>query len=331
MRDSWYILQYFIWRGIGYGLAFAALLGVTLYPLSDIPSFLQRGGIVGLIVGILLALGVYRYNIYAANKELAFEDYQATLTRGAGLLITIITAIPLYFLFAPLAGIVAAYLANDYTENHAPTAIKRKQNTEHLQQYNRKQAVMRVYFDKFYKRAKPLVKITLFGLSALSVGIALNNILRSAEVDFVRYLALVSGAVATFAMVWLGVVFLLVPNFLLIAFLIQMLNQSVFSPTLSLSAYRKRLMVVSAILPLLSLPLVSQFVHPFMAVIILIVVGRVAALTARDYTDWYFEGDAIDKAKPDASRLAEMDTDDEADMPNLEIVQKTAAIEKRKA
>jgi hypothetical protein len=321
MLSGWRTIWYFLWRGGAYGAVFGAIAGTFIIPIYLSMIGLAWGAIIGLVMGTPLGIGIHFYNRRAYSQQMDFDEYQSNLVTGAGIATTLITALPLAVLLAPMAGLAAAYITHRYAEDHAHHIIKRKNEglLPDTQSHMEKKGTVSKFSDYFLAKSKciyyaGLVIVTLAGLFAPAITmnidlgrITLGNIawlialIVGWSIYFQALVMLVGGSVGVF---------------------IQILNRVVFSPEWTPEQYKRWVMVSAGLFTLVITPIVGLIVGaPILAII--------AMLAARDYADWYFEGEEIDKAKRDASRLAEgeIDMDAEADMP----VQETATMEKRNA
>ena len=290
MLSGWRTIWYFLWRGGAYGAVFGAIAGTFIIPFYLSMIGMAWGAVVGLVMGTLLGIGVHFYNRRAYRQQMEFEEYQTNLVTGAELATVIITALPLAVLLAPMAGLAAAYVTHRYTEDHAHHIIKRKNEglLPDTQSHMEKKGTVDKFFTFFSPRTKwvYLVGVGVILLGGIIVEIAAPNnsslgLIFSFTVGWSFYVALVN-------------LFVGFTN----GIFIQMLNRVVFSPEWTPEQYKRWVMVSAGLFTLVITPVVGLFIGaPILAVL--------AMLAARDYADWYFEGETIDKAKRDASRLAE--------------------------
>jgi hypothetical protein len=243
-----------------------------------------------------------------------FEDYQKNLVTGAGVATALITALPLAILLAPVAGLAAAYITHRYAEDHAQHIIKRKNEglLPNAQSHMEKQGTVDKFYDFFAAKSK---KVYLLGMVLAGIAGLLYPLLNTGGATIITTSELIWWLIA--AIVAWNIYYMLITVFLslTVGLFIQMLNRVVFSPEWTQEQYKRWVMVSSGLFTLVITPVAGLFFGaPILAII--------AMLAARDYADWHFEGELIDKAKRDASRLTEGYTDsdeevaDEAEMPD---------------
>jgi len=278
MKSGFSTIWYFLWRGTGYGILLGALAGTFVYPI--IATFVAGmwGGGVGLVMGLLLGIGVHFYNRHAMHQQVEFEAYQNNLVFGAGLATALVTALPLFLFFAPVAGLAAAYVTHRYAEDHASSIAKRKNESLQLdaQSHMERPGVISKVTETTVSKSKWLIGLAVIAALVLN----LVDIASSPFRDFSLFEVLVPSISLGIAVV-LGSVIVSGAVGLANGIMIQFLNRVYFKSDISGQAYKRRVMAFAAIFSLLISPVVTLGIGaPLMALI--------AALAAGTYADWLF-------------------------------------------
>ena len=290
MLDSLRTIWYFTWRGLLYGAGLGGLAGTFVYPIIGTIFSFAWGGAVGLVMGILLGIGTHFYNRHAYNKQMDFDDYQSSLTTGAGLITAIVTALPLFFLLAPVAGLAAAYVSHRYAEDNGNHLMKRKNDARMDANLSlERKGGLNKFGNYFWQKARYVL------FAGMGIFFVLGGLIANSEVPQNLLNTVFSAfgfALGTFIVgsLIIGITSATVGTFL------QMLNRVAFSPEWTLEQYKRRAMIFSGLFTLVITPVVGLGIGaPILAII--------AALAARNYADWVYEDIAVESAKLDASRL----------------------------
>lgn len=284
--------RYFIPKFLGYGTALGALFGGLTYPILGAFVGAPWGFVGGLFLGILMGIGVPIYNRFFASKDP--ETYQTQLAFGAGLVATVVMALPLLFIYSLVAGLVTAYVTHQYAEDPTMKGEKRKHSVDAAQKRD----------NVFSNAAKALMsKANYFiGLTVILAMLAYTaNAFYYPFVTF-RWVELIflglGGAIYGFIVAS----FVAAVN----AIFIVMVNRLFFDPEMSKSQYKARIVPLVGVLTLfLSMVVTFGIGAPFAAI--------AGAFGASKYADWYYEMDAEEKAKRSIDNLLEGAFADEDD------------------
>ncbi len=279
--------RYFIPKFVGYGGALGTLFGALTYPIFGAFIGAPWGLLAGLLLGILMGIGVPIYNErYAPDNN---QQYQTQLTFGAGMLTILVMAIPLAFIYALPAGMVAAYVAHQYSDNPIAVHEKRKHSIDMAQKR-----------EKIFSQASNMFLSTGRYVIALGVLVA---ILGYSILSFLDPLT---------PFWWLAIPFItiggVIYGFIVVALIamanalfIVMANRLFFDVDMPKSQYKPRIIASVSVLTLfLSMIVTAGIGAPFAAI--------AGAFGAAKYADWYYEPDAEEKAKRSADRLTEDET-----------------------
>ncbi len=279
MRTQLQNILYFTLRLGGYGFLAGALFGSLIYPIFGAFMGVPLGLTAGIALGLLFGVGIPIYERYALTDNLDVEQYAGRLALGTGLIATFVSALPLAFIFAPVAGFTSAYVAHHYAYRRSPLAQKPKNDFFGSDHRQRRQGVVRrltrdILARSFYVSV-PAAAI-LFLMSAFG-----GNIL-------------VAVGAAIFTLIW-GTAFAWVIG-LINGFFIAFLNRLIFEPELTKEAYKRRVSTIVGVLTLFLGSIVTLGIGaPFAAV--------AAGFAANQYADWYY----AETEKPKRDKLKNSD------------------------
>ena len=279
--------RYFIPKFVGYGGALGTLFGALTYPIFGAFIGAPWGLLAGLLLGILMGIGVPIYNErYAPDNS---HQYQTQLTFGAGMLTILVMAIPLAFIYALPAGMVAAYMAHQYSDNPIAVHEKRKHNIDMSQKRER---VFPVAITSLFSKGLYVIPL---GIIMVLLGYAvLSNFEPFSTFDWIA-IPFISITGALYGFIIAAII--AITN----ALFIVMANRLFFDVDMPKSQYKPRIIASVSVLTLfLSMIVTAGIGAPFAAI--------AGALGAAKYADWYYEPDAEEKAKRSADRLTEDET-----------------------
>ncbi len=263
-------LAYFVPRMGGYGFLAGALFGALIYPGFGAFIGAPLGLTAGILLGIIFGIGITFYNIAALQDAADVDEYASRLAMGTGLIATVLSALPLAFIFAPVAGFTTAYVANRYAYEASPLAQKRKNDHFGAEDRHRRSGVVRQLTREILMKS-----VYVSGLAAV-----IFFLLGAAQSIFVAMSFFI------FSLIW-GTAFAGIIG-LVNGFFITFLNQLIFEPELSKEAYQRRVVAIVSVLTLFLSSIVTLGIGaPFAAF--------AAGAAARKYTDWYY--DAPEKEK----------------------------------
>lgn len=288
LSDIFQHWRYFVPRFAGYGLVLGGLFGGLTYPILGAVFGAPYGLIGGLVLGLLMGVGVPIYNRYFAPEDA--ETYQTKLTFGAAAVVTALTALPLFFIYSLVAGLVTAYITHQYAENPQQLGEKRKHSIDAYQRRDRVftnvTSAMMHYASYFIAI---VVTVAVLGYAALAYFDPFTTV-DGFELLLVGVGGVIYGSiVATFIAAINGL-------------FIVMVNRLFFDPEMSKSQYKARLIPLVSVLTLfLSMIVTLGIGAPFAAV--------VGGLGASKYADWYYEQDEEKAKNEDFSHLTTTDED----------------------
>lgn len=263
-RHIWHFLP----KLAGYGLILGGLFGALTYPVFGAIIGAPWGLAAGMLLAILMGIGIPVYNRYFADVE--SEDYQSRLTIGVGLMTTVIFALPLLFIYAPFAGITAAYLAHQYAETPS-FSEKRKHDL-----YQRRPKAMTRLATEILHKAKWVAGLGILAVLALfsweSPPIS--------DYFFIAILGVIYSAVTATSIAAINGVF------------VSFANRLYFSPDMPKSKYKIQVVTLVSVLTLFLSAIVTFGVGaPFAA--------AAAGWGAAKYADWYYDGEEEKKKRSD--------------------------------
>ncbi|MEL7432432.1 MAG: hypothetical protein AAFN11_00635 [Chloroflexota bacterium] len=273
--------RYFIPSFARYGVILGALFGALTYPILGLLVGAPWGLAAGLVLGILSGIGVPLYNRYAAPSD--DDAYQTQLTYGMGFLTLITMALPMLFIYALPAGLVAAFLGHEYAENRHHINIKRKNDKHDYQHFSRATTAM-------LSRGKYVVILGVaMGLLAF-IGIGVSDPFINVSVGSILGVGIVSTIYGTIVASVIAVV-----NAIFIVF-----ANRLFFADMPKEQYKPRLMGVVGILTLfLSMIVTAGIGAPIAAI--------AGALGAGKYADWRYS--QATQAEDIATRKAHLEDD----------------------
>ncbi|GAB5493841.1 MAG: hypothetical protein Phog2KO_40560 [Phototrophicaceae bacterium] len=281
--------RYFVPRLLGYGTVIGTLFGALTYPILGALVGAPWGFGAGLLMGILMGIGVPIYNELYAPDDSAI--YQTQLTFGAGMLTLIVMAIPMLFIYALPAGMVAAYLAHQYAENPPNQGEKRKHT---IDAYQKREKTFTMSANFLMGKAHYVVALGVFLAMAGALILELANgffpwfLLAMIAVGGTIYGYLIAGIIAV-----------------TVSLFVVMANRIFFDVDMPKSQYKPRIVASVAVLTLfLSMIVTAGIGAPFAAI--------AGAFGASKYADWYYELDDEEKAKRSADNLADDDSNNDA-------------------
>jgi hypothetical protein len=287
-------LRYFTPRLLGFGLVLGTLFGALTYPIL--------GGFVGapwgLAGGLLLSL-VLSIFIPVYERRTDFEDEasrQSQMTMAAGFVTTLVMALPLLILYAPIAGLTAAYLVHGYLESPDYKGEKRKSSVQ--DPYQRRRGVVGKVISEMMSQSKWVI--------LLGTGLGMMALVAYSFFDpFISLEATLFGA-PFFGIVGLMYGFV---NAIVIAcvnaLFVHFMNRLYFKEDTPRELYKARIVPMVGLLTLFTSAIVTFGLGaPFAAV--------AAGIAAGKYADWYYEDEGEEKAKR-GSRLEDEDLPEDED------------------
>lgn len=301
-------LRYFLPRLLGFGLVLGGLFGMLTYPIF--------GGLVGAPWGLLGGLAAsLLVSVFIPLYERRFSEeneakHQTQMTLAAGAVTTIIMAIPLLFLFAPIAGLTVAYLVHGYTESPEYTGEKRKSDSQ--DPYQRRKGVL----------GKVMSETTSYGKWVVFLAVTVSAI--GFFVSMVLQFGLISGGdliAAIISIILFGIMGLIygfvasMPIAAINGLFVNMLNRLYFKD-MPKEQYKPRIIAMMSLLTLWTSSVVTFGLGaPFAAL--------AAGFAAAKYADWYFEGE---EEKPKRQARLEDGLDDEDEMLDEEDVSEKSEV-----
>jgi hypothetical protein len=287
------LLRYFAPRLLGFGLVLGTLFGALTYPILGGFVGAPWGFAGGLVVAILLSIFIPVYERRFAPED--EESKQSQMTIMAGLVTTIVMALPLLFVYAPVAGLTAAYLVKGYTESAEYTGEKRKSSS--ADPYQRRSGVFTKVASETMKQSRWVV-----GLGTVLAALLGLVILASPMLN------LSSGLGFSLFMVVFGVIYGFI-NALTISTInglfVNFMNRLYFKEDTPKELYKRRIVPMVALLTLFTSAIVTFGLGaPFASI--------AAGIAAAKYADWYYEDEGEEKAKR-GSRLEDNFEGEEAD------------------
>lgn len=274
--------RYFIPKLTVYGLQIGAIFGALTYPIFGAFVGAPWGLAGGSLLGILMGIGVPIYNRYFAPED--SQEYQTQITFGTGMLTIIVMAIPLLFIYALPAGIVAAYVAHQYAEIPNITNEKRKHSLDKSQ---RRENVYSQAVQCFMSTGHYVV-----GLGILMAILAYSMLSFLDPFTFFEWIAipLISVGGAIYGFIVAAMIAMANAQFVMMA------NRLFFDVDMPKSQYKPRIIASVAVLTLF----ISMIVTAGIGAPIAAIAG---AFGAAKYADWYYEPDEEEKAKRSAENL----------------------------
>lgn len=289
--------RYFIPRFLGYGTALGALFGGLTYPIFGIFFGGPWGFLGGLVLGILMGIGVPIYNHYFASDDA--DTYQSQLTFGAGLIATVVMALPLLFIYSLVAGLVTAYISHQYAEDPTMKGEKRKHSVD---AYQRRDKVFTQAANSMMSKAKYFVGLMTIGGMTLYSLVSFFDPFASFDLAF-----LIGIGIAGLIYGFIVAAFIAAVN----ALFIVMANRLFFDPEMPKTQYKARIVPIVGILTLfLSMIVTFGVGAPFAAI--------AGAFGASKYADWYYEEDEEEKAKRSVDNLLDEEIDRDEDYHFIE-------------
>lgn len=289
-------LRYFMPRLLGFGLVLGGLFGMLTYPIFGGLIGAPWGLVGGLLVSLLVSVFIPIYERRFPEADEAKHQTQMSLAAGA--VTTIIMAIPLLILFAPIAGLTVAYLVHGYTESPEYTGEKRKSDSQ--DPYQRRKGVM----------GKMMSETTSYGKWVVILGTIVSAI--GFFVSMFLQFGLISGGdwIAAFISIILfgimGLIYGFVASMPIAAInglFANMLNRLYFKD-MPKEQYKPRIIAMISLLTLWTSSVVTFGIGaPFAAV--------AAGFAAAKYADWYFEGE---EEKPKRQARLEDGLEDEGEV-----------------
>jgi hypothetical protein len=292
------LLRYFAPRLLGFGLVLGALFGALTYPILGGFVGAPWGLGAGLLMSIVMSIFIPVYEKRFAPED--EESKQSQMVLMGGLVTTIVMAIPLLILYAPIAGLTAAYLVKGYTDSAEYTGEKRKSSS--ADPYQRRNRVFSKVTGEMMRQANWVIALgTVIGTLAvilISIGnpfTALSSELLA--IPFVAVLGIAYGYLVALVVASVNGLF------------VNFMNRLYFNEDTPKELYKRRIVPMVALLSLFTSAIVSFGIGaPFASI--------AAGLAASKYADWYYEDEGEEKAKR-GSRLEERfegeDEDLEAD------------------
>ncbi|MEM9953539.1 MAG: hypothetical protein AAF846_18165 [Chloroflexota bacterium] len=274
--------RYFVPRFAGYGGVLGGLFGGLTYPIFGLFIGAPYGLLGGIVIGLLMGIGVPIYNRYFAPEDA--NTYQYRLSFGTAAIVTAITALPLFFIYSLVAGMVTAYITHQYAENPDQLIEKPKHTVD---AYQKRQHV-------FTEAAKSMMHYAKY---FIGLAVPLGTIAYTAFVTIDQF---TSFNWAEFLMIG---VFGTIYGFIVASFVaainglfIVMVNRLFFDTNMPKSQYKTRIVPLIGVLTLfLSMIVTFGIGAPFAAI--------VGALGANKYADWYYEHDEEKAKREDYSHL----------------------------
>jgi hypothetical protein len=291
MNDFFRLLRYFAPRLIGFGLVLGALFGALTYPILGGFAGAPWGLGAGLLISIILSIFIPVYeNRFAPDDE---ESKQSQMVVMGGLVTTIAMAIPLLILYAPIAGLTAAYLVKGYTDSAEYTGEKRKSTS--LDPYQRRNGVFSKVTGEMMRQANWVIALgTVVGMGILAL-ISFTDAVLTYEliaIPFFGVLGLAYGYLVALVVASVNGLF------------VNFMNRLYFSEDTPKELYKRRIVPMVALLTLFTSAIVTFGIGaPFASI--------AAGLAASKYADWYYEDEGEEKAKHGARLEEDFEAEDE--------------------
>lgn len=288
------LLTVFLWSGVSYGVLLGGVIGTFIEPGDGTFEGAYRGLLVGIVIAMLAVFSISFYNRRAIQNGVTYDVYQRTVTRFTAGLAIIIAAIPAT-IFAPIAGLAAAYVVHRYAEIHMQEALKHKGYATSLS-INVDTEGLSVVFtlaEMMLRRSKwplicsqAIVAIIVFtiGMDIPTYGIDIPTYVIGYKV-FAAGIAVISAVLLIAVGVALLAVFICLANGLSI----PMLNRVLIPQTWSLEQYQRFVGVIFAATAILTIHPATFAVSLPVAIIVGLTAALIAGLAAQDYAAWYYE------------------------------------------
>jgi hypothetical protein len=294
------LLRYFAPRLLGFGLVLGALFGALTYPILGGFVGAPWGIGAGLLVSIILSIFIPVYERRFAPED--EESKQSQMVLMGGLVTTIVTAIPLLILYAPIAGLTAAYLVKGYTDSAEYRGEKRKSSS--IDPYQRRNGVFSKVTGEMLRQANWVIALgTLVGMGILAL-ISFTDAALPSEllaIPFFGVLGLAYGYLVALVVASVNGLF------------VNFMNRLYFNEDTPKELYKRRIVPMVALLSLFTSAIVSFGIGaPFASI--------AAGFAASKYADWYYEDEGDEKAKRGA-RLEETFAEEEEDFESDEDAQ----------
>jgi hypothetical protein len=292
LAEFFRLLRYFAPRLLGFGLVLGALFGALTYPILGGFVGAPWGIGAGLLVSIILSIFIPVYERRFAPED--EESKQSQMVLMGGLVTTIVTAIPLLILYAPIAGLTAAYLVKGYTDSAEYRGEKRKSSSS--EPYQRRNGVFSKVTGEMLRQANWVIALgTLVGMGILAL-IAFADAPLLSEliaIPFFGVLGLAYGYLVALVVASVNGLF------------VNFMNRLYFNEDTPKELYKRRIVPMVALLSLFTSAIVSFGIGaPFASI--------AAGLAASKYADWYYEDEGEEKAKR-GTRLEEHFEDEDGD------------------
>jgi hypothetical protein len=269
-------LHYFLPRLLGFGLILGGFFGMLTYPIFGGLIGAPWGLVGGLLVSLLVSIFIPIYERRFPEEDEA--KHQTQMSLAAGVVTTIIMAIPLLVLFAPIAGLTVAYLVRGYTDSQEYTGEKRKSDSQ--DPYQRRKGVFSKVASASLDKGKWVVLLGTIASTLITIfsGIWGTYLIRSVY-DVAAMFLFGIGALAY------GIT-LSLPIVAINGLFVSMMNRLYFKD-MPKEQYKPRIIAMLSLLTLFTSAVVTFGIGaPFAAV--------AAGFAAAKYADWYFE----DEEKP---------------------------------
>jgi hypothetical protein len=286
MSEFFRLLRYFTPRLLGFGLVLGTLFGALTYPILGgfvgAPWGLAGGLLLAIVLSIFMPIYERRYGHETEAPE------ASELVIAAGLVTTVVMAIPLLILYAPIAGLTAAYVVKGYTESPEYTGEKRKSSSQ--DPYQRRRGVVGKVVSEMMSQSRWVIILgTVLGMLGLVAYGIFDPLISLESALFGAPFFGIAGLIYGFV----NAVTIASVNGLFVGFM----NRLYFNEDTPKELYKRRIVPMVGLLTLFTSAIVTFGIGaPFASI--------AAALAAGKYADWYYEGEGEEKAKR-GSRLEE--------------------------
>lgn len=289
MNKSQTTFSWFVQDGTLYGGCLGALAGSFVLPLlgSLLGAFI--GGIGGLGLGVVLGVCIALLNRLMFDADIEIQRYRRWLTLGTGIFVTVVSA-PFIAIFAPIAGVAAAYSASHYADWYGKSWVKRKNDrndndrNDQIETADSAPASSMLSTIKIFNRAAfqrgwwsiPLA--ALFGVALWYGGLPSWYMLAYQWVILVEFLA-----IAAVSLVASGLIFMLIVSSNALVF--HAFNRLIlheYWPNLPQARYKQAAGVMAFLFTMLSSGIVTLGLG-------LVPAAFIMAMAARTFADEYYD------------------------------------------
>ncbi len=280
MNKSQTTFSRFVRDGTLYGGCLGALAGSFVFPLLGSIVGAIMGGLGGLGLGVILGVSITLVNRMIFNDDTDIQQYRRWLTVGVGIFVTVISA-PFIAIFAPIAGVAAAYCASHYADWQGNLGVKHKNDDLEIAEFAPQSSVfdtVKTFNWAALRRgwwAIPLA--TLFGIAVWYGNLPSWYMLEFAWVILFEFIAM--GVLSFIAS---SLIFMLIASSNALVFhAFHRLVIHEYLPNLPHERYKQAAGIIAFVFTLLSSGIVTLGLGLLPASVIM-------AMAARTFADWYY-------------------------------------------